>query len=69
MSLPKYNGLYIPLLTAIYDGKVYMMKEILILPIIRCVSPSVGAGTPEKIWFWEHGGKLRVKEKSCSERF
>ena len=28
MSLPKYNELYIPLLTAIYDGKVYTMKEI-----------------------------------------
>ncbi len=28
MSLPKYNELYIPLLTAIQDGNVYTMKEI-----------------------------------------
>lgn len=28
MPLPKYNELYIPLLTAIQDGNVYTMKEI-----------------------------------------
>ena len=28
MPLPKYNELYIPLLTAIQDGNIYTMKEI-----------------------------------------